>query len=249
MFNLDKIGRPIARIDGGKNDKKIISLSDADESNGFKNIRLKEGKFSHIPNTDQERDILYITGPSGSGKSWYANTYIKNYKKTYPKNNIYMFSPVVEDESISSDIKRVKLDDRMVTDPLKIGELAESLVIFDDIDVIKDKKLREAIYALLNEVLEVGRHIKVSCIITNHLPTNGKETRRIINESHSITYFPAAGSKYQLYRLLQQYIGMDKKDIIKAKNTGSRWITIYKNYPMFVMTESEMWKLDDSDDI
>ena len=42
---------------------------------------------------------------------------------------------------------------------------------------------------------------------------------------------------------------MDKKDIIKAKNTGSRWITIYKNYPMFVMTESEMWKLDDSDDI
>ena len=249
MFNLDKIGRPIARIDGGKNDKKIISLSDADESNGFKNIRLKEGKFSHIPNTDQERDILYITGPSGSGKSWYANTYIKNYKKTYPKNNIYMFSPVVEDESISSDIKRVKLDDRMVTDPLKIGELAESLVIFDDIDVIKDKKLREAIYALLNEVLEVGRHIKVSCIITNHLPTNGKETRRIINESHSITYFPAAGSKYQLYRLLQQYIGIDKKDIIKAKNTGSRWITIYKNYPMFVMTESEMWKLDDSDDI
>jgi len=248
MFNLDKIGRPIARIDGGKNDKKIISLSDADESNGFKNIRLKEGKFSHIPNTDQERDILYITGPSGSGKSWYANTYIKNYKKTYPKNNIYMFSPVVEDESISSDIKRVKLDDRMVTDPLKIGELAESLVIFDDIDVIKDKKLREAIYALLNEVLEVGRHIKVSCIITNHLPTNGKETRRMLNEAHAITYFPAAGSKVQLNRLLEQYIGMDKKDIKKAKQSGSRWVTVFKNYPQFVMTENEMYLLSTDDD-
>ena len=248
MFNLDKIGRPIARIDGGKNDKKIISLSDADESNGFKNIRLKEGKFSHIPNTDQERDILYITGPSGSGKSWYANTYIKNYKKTYPKNNIYMFSPVVEDESISSDIKRVKLDDRMVTDPLKIGELAESLVIFDDIDVIKDKKLREAIYGLLNEVLEVGRHIKVSCIITNHLPTNGKETRRMLNEAHAITYFPAAGSKVQLNRLLEQYIGMDKKDIKKAKQSGSRWVTVFKNYPQFVMTENEMYLLSTDDD-
>jgi GTPase SAR1 family protein len=248
MFNLDKIGRPIARIDGGKNDKKIISLSDADESNGFKNIRLKEGKFSHIPNTDQERDILYITGPSGSGKSWYANTYIKNYKKTYPKNNIYMFSPVIEDESISSDIKRVKLDDRMITDPLKIGELAESLVIFDDIDVIKDKKLREAVYALLNEVLEVGRHIKVSCIITNHLPTNGKETRRMLNEAHSITYFPAAGSKVQLNRLLEQYIGMDKKDIKKAKHSGSRWVTVFKNYPQFVMTENEMYLLSTDDD-
>jgi hypothetical protein len=248
MFNLDKIGRPIARIDGGKNDKKIISLSDADESNGFKNIRLKEGKFSHIPNTDQERDILYITGPSGSGKSWYANTYIKNYKKAHPKNNIYMFSPVIEDESISSDIKRVKLDDRMVTDPLKIGELAESLVIFDDVDVIKDKKLRDAVYALLNEVLEVGRHIKVSCIITNHLPTNGKETRRMLNEAHSITYFPAAGSKVQLNRLLEQYIGMDKKDIKKAKQSGSRWVTVFKNYPQFVMTENEMYLLSTDDE-
>ena len=248
MFNLDKIGRPIARIDGGKNDKKIISLSDADESNGFKNIRLKEGKFSHIPNTDQERDILYITGPSGSGKSWYANTYIKNYKKAHPKNNIYMFSPVIEDESISSDIKRVKLDDRMVSDPLKIGELAESLVIFDDIDVIKDKKLRDAVYALLNEVLEVGRHIKVSCIITNHLPTNGKETRRMLNEAHSITYFPAAGSKVQLNRLLEQYIGMDKKDIKKAKQSGSRWVTVFKNYPQFVMTENEMYLLSTDDE-
>lgn len=248
MFNLDKIGRPIARIDGGKNDKKIISLSDADESNGFKNIRLKEGKFSHIPNTDQERDILYITGPSGSGKSWYANTYIKNYKKAHPKNNIYMFSPVIEDESISSDIKRVKLDNRMVTDPLKIGELAESLVIFDDVDVIKDKKLRDAVYALLNEVLEVGRHIKVSCIITNHLPTNGKETRRMLNEAHSITYFPAAGSKVQLNRLLEQYIGMDKKDIKKAKQSGSRWVTVFKNYPQFVMTENEMYLLSTDDE-
>ena len=248
MFNLDKIGRPIARIDEGKNDKKIISLSDAEESNGFKNIRLKEGKFSHIPNTDQERDILYITGPSGSGKSWYANTYIKNYHKQYPKNNIYMFSPVVEDESISSDIKRVILDARMITDPLKIGELAESLVIFDDIDVIKDKKLREAIYDLLNEVLEVGRHIKVSCIITNHLPTNGKETRRMLNEAHSITYFPAAGSKVQLNRLLEQYIGMDKKDIKKAKQSGSRWVTVFKNYPQFVMTEKELYLLATDDD-
>jgi len=248
MFNLEKIGRPIARIIGGKNDKKIISLSNDDIPTGIKNLRLKEGKFCHIPNTDQERDILYITGPSGSGKSWYANTYIDNYKKTFPKNKIYMFSPVLEDESISTEIKRVKLDQRMISDPIKVKELESSLVIFDDIDVIKDKKLREAIYDLLNEVLEIGRHIKVSCIITNHLPTNGKETRRMLNEAHAITYFPAAGSKVQLNRLLEQYIGMDKKDIKKAKQSGSRWVTVFKNYPQFVMTENEMYLLATEED-
>ena len=246
-FNLDKIGRPIAMISGGKLDKKMISLHD---ENGVKQLKLdKEGKYIHIPNTSQERDILYITGPSGSGKSWYANTYIKNYKKAHPKNEIYIFSPVLEDESLEKDIKRVKIDKTLISDPVKIGELAESLVIFDDIDVIKDKPLREAIYALLNEVLEVGRHIKVSCIITNHLPTNGKDTRRMLNECHSITYFPAAGSKVQLNRLLEQYIGMDKKDILKAKKTGSRWVTVFKNYPQFVMTEKDMWLLSNDDEV
>ena len=101
---------------------------------------------------------------------------------------------------------------------------------------------------LLNEVLEVGRHIKVSCIITNHLPTNGKDTRRMLNECHSITYFPAAGSKVQLNRLLEQYIGMDKKDIKKAKQSGSRWVTVFKNYPQFVMTEKELYLLATDDD-
>jgi len=251
MFNLKNIGRPFAKIDSGKAKDTVVSLADVDHdglspNDGFKTMKLKEGKFEQVPNTKQERDILYITGASGSGKSYYASKYIRNYKKAHKDSPIYIFSPVAEDKKLDDlKVKRVKIDETLVTDPIMPSDLKNCLVVFDDIDVIVQKPLRDALYALLNQILEVGRHTKTSCIITNHLPTNGKETRRMLNECHSITYFPASGSKRQLNNLLEGYIGMDTKDIKKAKNFGSRWVTIFKNYPQFVMTEKDLYLLGD----
>jgi chromosomal replication initiation ATPase DnaA len=37
---------------------------------------------------------------------------------------------------------------------LEPDELSNSIAIFDDIDVLKDKKIREATYNVLNEILE-----------------------------------------------------------------------------------------------
>ncbi|MFM7987297.1 MAG: hypothetical protein ACKPKO_49085, partial [Candidatus Fonsibacter sp.] len=95
--------------------------------------------------------------------------------------------------------KRIKLDDSLHTDPIKVEEFRESACIFDDIDVISDKKIREAVYSIRNQVLEIGRHFNIHCIVTNHLPTSGKDTRRILNEAHTVTYFPhSAGGKIKL---------------------------------------------------
>jgi hypothetical protein len=84
-------------------------------------------------------------------------------------------------------------------------------------------------------------------VITNHLATNGKDTRRILNEAHSITYFPSSGSVKGINYLLQTYCGMDKKDIVKAKKTKSRWITIFKHYPQIMMGEKNIWLLSEDD--
>ena len=65
-------------------------------------------------------------------------------------------------------------------------EFANSVMIFDDIDVISDKKIRGEVYKILNKVLEIGRHYKITALVTNHLPTNGKDTRRILTESHQV---------------------------------------------------------------
>ena len=260
MLNLNKVGRPLAKIDGGKYSGRMVSVSDQfangnqkeasdDLIQEFRQLKIaNDSKFQHVPDTTKEREILYITGPSGSGKSTYTRKYLEQYKKKYKNREIYLFSSLPSDESLDKiKPKRIKLDESMYTDPIKVDELSESICIFDDIDVISEKKVREAVYDVLNQVLEIGRHYKIHCVVTNHLPTNGKDTRRILNEAHTVTYFPhSAGGKIKY--MLEEYVGLDKKQIAYMKKQNSRWATIYKNYPQCYAVEHEIGLLNIHDD-
>ena len=260
MLNLNKVGRPLARIDGGKYNGKVVSVSDQFASNAeddnlireFRQLKIaNDSKLQHIPDTTKERSILYITGPSGSGKSTYTRKYLEQYRKKYKHHPIYLFSSLPSDESLDKiKPKRFKIGESLHLDPIKVQELSESVCIFDDIDVISDKKVREAVYNILNQILEIGRHYKITCIVTNHLPTNGKDTRRILNEAHTVTYFPhSAGGKIKY--LLEEYVGLDRKQMAHIKRQRSRWCTVFKNYPMAYMLEHEVALLnilDDDDD-
>ncbi len=80
-------------------------------------------------------------------------------------------------------------------------------------------------------------------MVTNHLPTNGKDTRRSLNEAHTVTYFPhGAGGKIKY--LLEEYVGLDKKQITYKKKQNSRWCTVFKNYPQCYMVEHEIGLLN-----
>lgn len=242
-------GRILARIDGGKNNKKIVSVLTEYNDKPIKKISIEDSKFQHLPNPDTERSILYITGASGSGKSTYTANYVKIYKKLFPDNPVYLFSELPEDESL--DVvkpKRFKISkETLIDDPINIDDLKNSIVIFDDTDNISDKNLKQVVYNILNKILETGRHYNISCVITNHLPSNGSYTRKILNECHTITYFPNSGSVGKIKKFLEEYVGLDKKDFIKNKKAKSRWATIFKNYPMVNMTEREIRLLGDSD--
>jgi hypothetical protein len=251
MLNLDRVGRYLCKIVGGKHDGQVVSIAteDSDDITKSTTALTIDGKFQQVPDPDAERTILYITGPSGSGKSTYTANYIKTYKKMYRSNEVYCFSALTDDESL--DVikpKRVAIDERLISEPLPVAEFADSLVVFDDIDVISDKKQREAVYSLLNQVLEVGRHHRISCIITNPLSTAGRDTRRVLNECHSITFFPFSGSVKGLKYLLTEYLGFDKGDFKKIKSKKSRWCTIFKNYPQVIMSEKDMWLPSMDDD-
>jgi hypothetical protein len=253
-LNLEKVGKLLATIEGGKNKGKTVSCfpDDSEEGEGirkrFNQLKLTDGKFQHLPDPDTERTILYITGPSGSGKTTYTANYLKQYKKMFKDNPIYVFSALPEDEGLDFlKPKRVKIDESLVSDPLSAAEFENSCVIFDDCDVISNKKIRDAVYIILNQILELGRHYRISCIVTNHLPTAGRDTRRILNESHAVTFFPHSGSKRGLNYLLEDYLGLDKTDIKKLKKSRSRWATIFKNYPQIAMTEKAIQALADED--
>ena len=75
-------------IDGKK--KTIpVSLSPKD---GPDEMVLSKGKFQLGPNSKNERDVAYLFGQSGSGKSYFVVDLVNQYKKAHPKNRIF-YSP------------------------------------------------------------------------------------------------------------------------------------------------------------
>jgi hypothetical protein len=257
-LNLSGIGRPLAKIVGGKYNNMMVSVSDsiAEEPETdnkalikeFKRLKLsKDSHFQHVPDTTRERDILYLTGASGSGKSYSTRKYLEEYKKKYKNNEIYLFSALPEDSSIDPlKPKRIKIDESLYEDPIPIEEFANSCVIMDDVDCLSDRKIKEAVYAIMNKILEIGRHYSTTCIVTNHLPTDGRATRRILNEAQTVTYFPhSAGNKIRY--LLENYVGVDKKQISRFKRMNTRSVLIFKNFPQVYMTNHEIGLLNDDD--
>lgn len=100
MLNLNKVGRPLARIDGGKYNGHTVSVSDQFASQQdrtdqgsviaeFRQLKIaNDSKFQQVPDTTKEREILYITGPSGSGKSTYTRKFLEQYKKKHKEHPI-----------------------------------------------------------------------------------------------------------------------------------------------------------------
>lgn len=256
MLNIEKKGKPLAKIIGGPGNDKIISVEaepDAKIKKRFDDLNIgADAKFQQIPNPKASREVLYMAGPSGSGKSWYCKNYIKELRAIKKDLNVYLFSPFTEDESLDEiNPHRIKLDDNLVSDPINVKDMSDSCVIFDDIDSIKNKKIRVAVRELLDQCLEIGRHSRVTVLVTNHLLCDNNNTKRILNEAHFIVFFPHSGSIATIRRLCESYGGIDNDILKKIRKTKSRWCCIAKNYPIIIITEHEIFcanKDDDDDD-
>lgn len=198
------------------------------------------GKLQPLPNF-KKTERLYIAGPTESGKSFYIKNFLLQYRKVYPDRDIHIFSNVESDPEIDviPKIKKYKLDLQLNSQNgfIKSEKLANSMVVFDDIDRIQNKNISNIIKNLRDDLLTKGRHEDISVIVTNHLLTDYKDTRIILNESNSFTFFPKSGSVYGLNYILKTYLGLGKDQIKKVMNLNSRWVTIYKLYPNYVLYE------------
>ena len=239
-LNFDDVGKMVGIVG-----KKTLYLSDKPVEDGVNELKTK-GDFTiqHIPDKNTERSVLYITGQSGSGKSFYTKNYIEQYRKMFPKNEVFMISSLADDPTLDKlkFMKRIKIKEQpFLNSELETGDFAESLCIFDDCDVISNKEIKGKVFRLLNAFLETGRHFGISVIYTSHNATMGLDTKRILNECHSITLFPRnLGGKTSKY-LLDGYVGLDKAQIKKLKSVNSRWVTILKTYPQVCLSEKEAW--------
>lgn len=246
--NFEHSGIPIAKLikNGAKPSKRdaVVSL---DEHSGARNnypelMISGDERFQYIPDDTKERTIHYIVGASGSGKSFYASQLANEYKKLHPKNPVYLLSYVDSDSSIDQvkGIKRITLNDEFLQEDLNAEDFENSLVIWDDTDCITDKKMKLKLKDLLGKLLNTGRHTGTSVIYLSHIACGGLETKPILNECHSLTFFNATlGGRAKAY-LLNNYMGLNRKQIAKIDNIQGRAITIVKTYPMMLIAEKEI---------
>lgn len=261
MLNYEKRGVPIALVKNDNQlnhkDNQIIYFTDNPEEEKIKHPHEsitadeKNEKIQYIPNVKTERTVIYICGRSGCGKSYYSKEYIECYHMLYPKNEIYVFSYLDKDPTLDSMnfIKRVKIFEEGFLDAeFEISDFENSLVLFDDTDCIKDKKLRKKIDSIMAKVLQVGRHHNVSCLCLSHQICNGNETKLQLNESHALVLFPKGMGTRTLNYVLENYIGLSKNQIKKIKRLKSRSVTIIKSSPMVVVSDREIYVLNDDEE-
>lgn len=258
MLNICKVGRPVVDIINKDKDiepirlyvnDKEIKTTNKTQNKFFNEITLdKDEYFQPIANPNADRFCIYISGAQGSGKSYWIGQFLKYWKneKGNAKKDIYLFS--LKDADTSLDIikpKRIKLDEKLKE--LDYKDFKDSTVIFDDVDSISDKDIKNIVYSLLDNIVNVGRSLKINVIASNHASTDGRFTRAIVNSCDMVVYFPMSGSAHGMNYLLNKYIGLDKKDISNIKKLKSRSVCIYKNYPQMICTERDFYVLSEKE--
>lgn len=248
-MNFEGIGQSFAKvINENNNTEKIISVEDDREKvkDYFEEYNcLKGEKMQLLPIKQSDRSVHFISGQSGSGKSYWSRKYIEQYHKMYKKRSIYVFSYFKEDPSLDSlkYLKRIPLDNKFISTELVLEDFTDSLCLFDDIDCVRNKAIREKLFNILHSLLELGRHVHCEVLYLSHIATKGAETRSILNECCSVSIFPKKMSARSCFYLLNSYFGLDKHQIERIKQHKSRAVTIVKLYPNIVVWEGGCYVL------
>ena len=235
------------------------------EDNASKELFLDlDSRLVPMPDPNK-RNVGYLAGKSGSGKSTQVTKISKEYRKLHPKNKIYLFSKKTSDPELDK-VKPIRIP--MSYDALKqytpslfaskkdkkgdeqngqqrkkeedhiLNFFKNSLVIFDDTDTIIDKNILNSVNSIRNVLLETGRENRIDMLITSHLMNKGQDTRTIFNETDNVTFFPHQGNTYPIKYYLKAYLGMSKDAINKILLLPSRWVQIHTTAPMAVIHEA-----------
>jgi hypothetical protein len=212
-----------------------------------KSIKINSGIFQMLPRfEDNQREFILVSGPSGSGKSTWTSSYIEMYHQLFPKNRIIIISKKTDEPEFDklNYVKFIDIDKEWLDgEPLDTDDFENSLVVFDDIENVHPKVLRDEVYRLKDSLIETGRSKNIYIILCNHLSMNGNQTRKDLNESDTIVIFPSNSSHYHLDRLLRTYCGIDKKKVEYILKVPSRWCVIKKHVPRYCITENEIFLL------
>lgn len=240
MLSFQKYNKGVAFakvVDGRFNDKIIFITPDSNR--GVNEITIPDKGHLVVVPVMQGREVVYICGPSGVGKSTWSAQYIYNYLSLFPDRRVFVFSRLKIDPLLDEmGCIEIPIDEQIGEIDI-IRDMKNCLCLFDDIDTIPDKALREKVYAISADILETGRHNNISIIITSHLAkgVDRNVARTNINEAHKFVFFPKAGNSADYTKLLKDNLGIETRVVNEILQVPSRWVCVSRLFPQYYFHE------------
>jgi predicted AAA+ superfamily ATPase len=195
--------------------------------------------FSLIPTKDKKtREVWYVSGPSGSGKSYIAKGLAAEYRAYFPDRPVFLISKLTEDSTLDK-LKFIERIDtaKLVEDPITdLKMFDDSMIIFDDIENF-DKETDKVIQNLANSIASTGRHNNITMVYITHLLSDYKRTRLLLMEATHYVLYPLSTGIHAFNYMCKTYLGLDKNQITEVRKAASRWVMLKKGYPSYLITE------------
>ena len=236
-----------------EDDSEDDTYSRFDEDDDF----LHEKPIRSISGLDwrpvfNDRLTMFIAGTPGAGKSYLAKQMIN----LMPKEcEILLFTALEEKDGNFDDLGKDRLYKIKMTpevlSQISLKEIRErskapqTILLFDDADKIRDSKVQNLTFAIMNDALANGRgHEKhdgkgdLHVLCTSHSANDYVKTKYTFENSNYVALFPGTTPPLQMYRMFDK-LGLDKelcKQMIKlARSQKIRGIIIHKVVPMYLI--------------
>lgn len=196
-------------------------------------------KCELFPIIDEPSYRMFISGLSGSGKSFFIAQFLKYNRPRSKGTGIFLFSPIKDDKALSSikNIIHIDLDefaDEMKGSIFSIDDVPKgSVCIFDDIESYKKQDAKR--YMELRDIfLERGRHSDISTICVSHNCMNNQATKVSIREAQFWILFPAS-NRADARKLLRTYGGLESDKIDELMSMKTRWLFFKKTVSQYAI--------------
>jgi hypothetical protein len=248
---------PIAIIEGGSLDRKILNLSDeAHEGNDkyFERIDLDDGSFFTYPEVQPgQTDRIAVVGAPGARKSTFINKYLTVFHKVFPDApKTILFTTQSEEDfdkaynKNEKNMVHIKITEEILEQQIELNDLCRKdgnaylprCIVFDDY-VGSSKKVTEEVERLRNVIACNGRKLNLYQVVAQtDLPVKSGIYREFLANCTKLVCFPTH-IPLNLKFVLEGYFSMTNAVFTDFKrHSKSRWILITRCGVSYVLSET-----------